>query len=64
MPSKSLALTHTKAPHCKNRFCTYCCGIRKAELITKYLPVLQTWKAPHFVSLTIRAVNANSAFND
>jgi hypothetical protein len=35
------------APHCKNRFCTYCCGIRKAELINKYLPLLQSWKEPY-----------------
>ena len=47
------------APHCKNRFCTYCCGIRKAELINKYLPVVKNWKDPHFVTLTIRAVPAN-----
>jgi hypothetical protein len=46
------------APHCKNKFCTYCCGIRKAELINKYLPVLQTWDEPHFVTLTVKAVKA------
>ena len=47
------------APHCKNRFCTYCCGIRKAELINKYLPLLQSWKEPYFVTLTIKSVKAN-----
>lgn len=46
------------APHCKNRFCTYCCGIRKAELINKYLPILQTWEEPYFVTLTVKAVKA------
>ena len=46
------------APQCKNRFCTYCCGIRKAELINKYLPVLRTWPEPYFVTLTVRAVKA------
>jgi hypothetical protein len=46
------------ATHCKNRFCTYCCGIRKAELINKYLPVLQTWDEAYFVTLTIKAVKA------
>ncbi len=40
------------ASFCKNRFCTYCCGIRKAELIKKYLPVLQNWNEPYFVTLT------------
>jgi hypothetical protein len=29
------------APLCSNRFCTYCCGISKTELINKYLPILQ-----------------------
>jgi hypothetical protein len=46
------------ATQCKNRFCTYCCGIRKAELINKYLPVLQTWDEPYFVTLTVKAVKA------
>lgn len=46
------------APQGKNRFCTYCCGVRKAELTNKYLPVLQAWKDVHFVPLTIKAVNA------
>jgi hypothetical protein len=46
------------ASQCKNRFCTYCCGIRKAELINKYLPLLQKWQQPYFVTLTIKAVKA------
>jgi plasmid rolling circle replication initiator protein Rep len=46
------------ATQCKNRFCTYCCGIRKAELIKKYLPVLQTWEQPFFVTLTTKAVGS------
>lgn len=46
------------APHCKNRFCTYCCGIRKAELINKYLPIMQSWNEPYFLTLTIKAVKA------
>ena len=47
------------APHCKNRFCTYCCGIRKAELINKYLPTVMNWKDPHLVTLTVKAVPAH-----
>ena len=47
------------APHCKNRFCTYCCRIRKAELINEYFPLLQSWKEPYFVTLTVKAVKAN-----
>jgi plasmid rolling circle replication initiator protein Rep len=46
------------APHCKNRFCTYCCGIRKAELINRYRPVLKSWPKPYFVTLTIKAIKA------
>jgi hypothetical protein len=42
--------------YCKNRFCTLCAGIRKAEIINKYLPVLETWQAPYFVTLTAKAV--------
>ncbi len=41
--------------YCKNRFCTVCMAIRKAEKINNYLPVLQQWKDPHFVTLTIKA---------
>jgi hypothetical protein len=41
--------------YCKNRFCTLCCAIRKAEIINKYLPVLKEWEKPYFVTLTIRA---------
>lgn len=46
--------------YCKNRFCTVCSGIRKAEIINKYLPVIQTWPDPHFVTLTAKAVPAKS----
>ncbi len=44
--------------YCKNRFCTVCCGNRKAEMIKKYLPVLETWTDPQFVTLTVQAVPA------
>jgi plasmid rolling circle replication initiator protein Rep len=41
--------------YCKNRFCTLCCAIRKAEIINKYLPEIQKWEKPYFVTLTIKA---------
>jgi hypothetical protein len=44
--------------YCKNRFCTLCCSIRKAEIINKYLPTIKTWKEPYFVTLTVKAVKA------
>lgn len=46
--------------YCKNRFCTVCSGNRKAEIINKYLPEIQTWGDPHFVTLTAKAVAARS----
>jgi hypothetical protein len=43
------------AKYCKNRFCTSCCSIRKAELINKYFPLIQQWQEPYFVTLTLKA---------
>jgi hypothetical protein len=45
--------------YCKNRFCTLCCAIRKAEIINRYYPVINQWKQPYFVTLTIRSVPQN-----
>lgn len=42
--------------YCKNRYCTLCCTIRKADIINRFLPVIQTWEEPYFVTLTIRSV--------
>lgn len=44
--------------YCKNRICLGCLGIRKATLINKYLPTLNTWDEPYFVTLTVKAVKA------
>ncbi|MCB9033223.1 MAG: protein rep [Chitinophagales bacterium] len=44
--------------YCKNRICTVCSGNRKAELINKYLPVINKWETPYFVTLTIKSVSA------
>lgn len=41
--------------YCKNRFCTLCCSIRKAEIINKYLPVIKEWEDPHFITLTVKS---------
>lgn len=41
--------------YCKNRFCTLCCAIRKAEILNKYLPAISSWDSPFFVTLTIKA---------
>lgn len=44
--------------YCRNSFCTICAGIRKAEIINHYLPVLMTWDDAYFVTLTARSVTA------
>ena len=46
--------------YCKNRFCTLCCSIRKAEMINKYFPVMKKWKEPYFLTLTVRSCNAHN----
>lgn len=46
------------ARYCKNRSCTLCCANRKAEIINKYLPTIETWEDPYFVTLTSKAVSA------
>jgi hypothetical protein len=43
--------------YCKNRFCTLCCSIRKADIINRYLPVVKSWEEPYFVTLTVKAVS-------
>ena len=41
--------------YCKNRFCTICNAIRKADTINRYYPVISQWKDVHFVTLTVKA---------
>lgn len=44
--------------YCKNRFCTVCCAIRKANMINRYYPTIKTWEEPYFVTLTVKACTA------
>lgn len=46
--------------YCKNRFCTVCLAIRKADTINRYYPELKNWKDAHFVTLTVKAVNGKN----
>ena len=46
--------------YCKNRFCTLCMSIRKAEMINKYKPIIEGWSNPQFVTLTVRACRARN----
>jgi plasmid rolling circle replication initiator protein Rep len=43
---------------CKTRFCTYCSGVRKAELINKYYYVIKNWQNVYFLTLTSPSVKA------
>lgn len=42
--------------YCKNRFCTLYCANRKAYIIKRYLPVIQTWEKPCLVTLRIKSI--------
>ena len=42
--------------YCKNRFCTLCCSIRKAEIINRYYPIIKKWEEPYFITIAIKAV--------
>lgn len=44
--------------YCKNRFCTLCNSIRKAEMINKYYPIMKNWEEPYFLTLTVKACKA------
>ena len=44
--------------YCKNRFCTVCTAIRKADIINRYYPVLSKWDDAYFVTLTVRSCKA------
>jgi hypothetical protein len=44
--------------YCKNRVCLLCLSNRKATLINEYLPILNSWEEPYFVTLTVKAVRA------
>ncbi len=46
--------------YCKNRFCPICLGIRKAELMNKYMPIIDTWEEPYFVTLTVKSYGKRS----
>jgi len=45
----------TYGTYCKRRWCTACAAIRKAEMINKYLPVMQNWSEMYFLTLTVKA---------
>lgn len=41
--------------YCKNRFCTICNAIRKADMINRYYPIISKWPDVHFVTLTVKS---------
>ncbi len=42
--------------YCKNRHCTICCAIRKADIINRYLSAIRDWTEPYFFTLTLKAI--------
>lgn len=44
--------------YCKNRICTTCNSIRKANIINKYLPTIQSWNSAYLVTLTAKSCYA------
>jgi len=46
--------------YCKNRFCTICNAIRKADMINRYYPVISQWEDVQFVTLTVKSVKETS----
>jgi len=50
--------------YCKNRCCTVCSSIRKAEMINRYLPIIKTWNEPYIVVLSIKACYAKDLDNE
>ena len=41
---------------CKNRSCIVCTVNRKADILNRYLPVVNTWEEPYFLTLTVKSV--------
>jgi hypothetical protein len=48
---------------CRTRFCSTCNGIRKADLINQYFPIIKYWKNPYFLTLTTKSVEADKLEN-
>lgn len=56
-----------KTSYCKNRLCAVCNAIKTANLINGYIPELQKFENPLFMTLTIKAVEGRflrSAINN
>ena len=49
--------------YCKNRLCLICNSIRQAQNLNRYKSVIQEWKDPYFVTLTIKNVHPKDLDN-
>jgi len=49
--------------YCSNRWCLVCNRIRTAKYINAYVPVIEGWSDPHFVTLTTPNVEAGRLRN-
>lgn len=45
--------------YCRNRFCTLCARIRKADIINRYHPIIKDWEDPHFITITVKSCKAH-----
>ncbi len=41
---------------CKNRSCIVCTANRKADILNRYLPEINSWEEPYFLTLTVKSV--------
>lgn len=41
--------------YCKNRLCNVCSTIRQGEIVRDYQPLIQDWKNPYHVTLTVKS---------
>lgn len=46
--------------YCKNRYCTICNAIKKADFINRYYPIFSQWEDIHFVTLTAKSCKGES----
>lgn len=48
----------TRSHYCGYRWCLVCSRIRTARALDAYQPIVETWRDPHLVTLTVRNVPA------
>lgn len=49
-----------RSRYCSNRWCPVCGRIKMGKAINSYLPIVEEWSDPHFVTLTVQNVDADN----